>query len=228
VRSLVLFASLALLVSASCAPRARMCGAPSECGASQGCVAGRCVPDGGIPAIQNAKRVIVAPVDVAFLRRGDGANGGALPPIASLGRASESEAVLLLRFDVPLAKDAQVLEAYLVLDRTSAVDSDPTPITLHAARIVDPWDGRSTSWATQPRVEETRSPSTTVDPAARAQVRLDVRDLVQHWRRHEKTDRGLAVVADTSSETGMAFALTTVSEADQAERAGPRLELYVK
>jgi hypothetical protein len=216
------------LVCASCKPRARMCDAPNECGVGAGCVAGRCLPDGGVPAIQNAKRLVYAPVDVAYVRRGDGANGGALPAIASLGRASDAEAILFLRFDVPLAKDANVVEAYVVLDRTSAVDTDPTPITLHVARIVDAWDGRSISWASQPRVEDTRSPSTTIDPGARARVRLDVRDLVQHWRRHEKSDRGLAVVADTTSETGMAFALTAVSEVDQAERTGPRLELYVR
>ncbi len=210
------------IAASGCATRARMCGAPNECGLGQGCVAGRCMPDGGVPAIQNAKRILVTPVDVAFVRRGDAPNGGALPPVVALGRAADAEALLLLRFNVAIPKDATVLEAYVMLERTAAVDSDPTPITLHAARIVDPWDGRSISWALQPRIEETRSPSTTVDPAARALVRLDVRDLVNHWRRHEKSDQGIAVLADTTSATGMAFALTVSHESGQMEVAEPQ------
>ncbi len=177
------------------------------------------MPDGGTPAIQNAKRLVVTPVDLAFLRRGDAPNGGALPSVVALGRAADGEALLLLRFNVVIPKDATVLEAYLLLERTAAVDSDPTPITLHAARIIDPWDGRSISWALQPRVEETRSPSTTIDPAGRSLVRLDVRDLVNHWRRHEKLDQGIAVVADSTSTTGMAFALTVSHESGQVEVA---------
>jgi len=258
-RSLLFVGAIAgALALVACTTRARMCGAPNECGPNQGCVAGRCMPDGGVPAIQNAKRVVYPPVDLAFIRRGDGAMGGAVPPVVALGRASDSEALLLLRFHVPLPKDATVLEAYVLLERSNAVDSDPTPITLHAARIVDPWDGRSISWGTQPRVEEFRSPATTIDPAARALVRVDVRDLVQRWRRHEKSDHGIAIVADNSSATGMAFALTVVGEAGERDteptagatssiggasvsgseahgselpglqRSGPRLELYVK
>jgi hypothetical protein len=258
-RSFVLAAALiAPLALASCTTRARMCGAPNECGSNQGCVAGRCMPDGGVPAIQNAKRIVYTPTDLAFIRRGDAAMGGALPPVVALGRSSDSEALLLMRFNIPIAKDATVLEAYVLLERSAAVDSDPTPITLHAARIVDPWDGRSISWGTQPRVEETRSPATTIDPAARALVRVDVRDLVQHWRRHEKSDHGIAIVADNQSSTGMAFALTVVGEAGQwdtepapgatstfggapaagaeahgseipgQQRSGPRLEIYMK
>ena len=101
-----------------------------------------------MPAIQSARRVIVDPVDVAYIRRGDSANGGELPAIFTLGRREGGEALLFLRFRVPIAKDAKILEAYLLLERTDAVESDPTPITLHASRIVDPWDARSISWAT--------------------------------------------------------------------------------
>lgn len=245
--------ALAVAVASGCTQRARMCNAPNECGASQGCVAGRCLPDGGVPAIQSARRLVYAPVDLAFIRRGDAPTGGAPPPIAPLGRASDGAAILLLRFDVPLAKDANVLEAYLDLERTSAVDVDLAPISLHAARIVGPWDGRSISWALQPRIEESRGASTTVAPAAGRLVRVDVRDLVLRWRIHEPADHGIAVVADATSATGMAFALSPVEENDDsielsaksapvfggtrepsraAERtrevSGPRLELYVK
>ena len=230
-------------------------------------MSGRCLPDGGVPAIQSARRLVVSPVDVAYIRRGDGANGGALPEVATLGQDAQSEALLLLRFSVPIPKEANVLEAYLLLERSHAVDVDPTPITFHAARIEGPWDGRSITWALQPRVADTLSPSTTVIPTGRTLVRLDVRDLVQHWRLHDPRDQGLAVVAETTSPTGMAFALTAAPEAAMvsaepsssassptspasssggassggpaeratsadsrtgAQRAGPRLELYIK
>jgi hypothetical protein len=234
-------AALAALTASGCTQRARMCSAPTECGANAGCVAGRCLPDGGMPAIQNARRLVLDPVDVAYVRRGEGASGGELPAIFTLGRGADGEALLFLRFLVPIAKDAKILEAYLLLERTDAVDSDPTPITLHASRIVDPWDGRSISWARQPRLEETRSPSTTIDPSGRMLIRLDVRELVKRWRLHEKSEQGIAVVADNASATGMAFALTVAQEAQAVaaepaptephpgpQRSGPRLELYVK
>jgi hypothetical protein len=205
--------ALAVVAFAACTQRPRMCVAAGECGTSAACVAGRCLPDGGVPAIQAARRLLVDPVDVSYLRRGDGANGGALPAIITLGRAADSEAMVLVRFSVPIAKDANVIEAYLLLERTDLVDSDPTPIVLHASRIIDPWDGRSISWARQPRIHDTRSPSTIVTPWGRTQVRVDVRDLVAHWRLHQRDDQGLAIIAENSSATGIALALTAAEEA---------------
>jgi hypothetical protein len=72
----------------------------------------------------------------------------------------------------------------------------------------------------QPRLEETRSPSTTVTPAGGRLVRLDVRDLVQRWRARAKEDHGLAIVADDTSPTGTAFTLV--------QGQGARLEIYLK
>jgi len=91
------------------------------------------------------------------------------------------------------------------------------------------------------------APSTTVMPRGKTLVRLDVRELVLKWQKHEKADNGIAVLADTSSPTGTAFALTVAEEGSASERsvvdppggaqdpvrtgiprAGPRLELYVK
>jgi hypothetical protein len=143
-----------------------------------------------------------------------------------MGAEADAGAVLYLRFSVPLPKDANVLEAYLLLDRSESVDVDPQAITLHAARIVEPWDGRFVSWLDQPRVEDTRSPSTTVTPS-RELVRVDVRDLVLRWRAHDPRDQGIALLAEGASKTGLVFALTATTEG-AAERLGPRLELYVK
>jgi hypothetical protein len=215
-RSLLLAA--ALLGLPSCIrvmpPRMRMCDPLVPCQAQKSCVAGRCQPDGPAPPlIQTTRRLLLQPVEAAYLRRGDSPSGGALPPLFPLGR--DGDDALLLRFSAPLAPDAAVVEAYVLLERSDAVDADPVPIALHAERIVEPWDARAVSWATQPRLEETRSPSTLVPPAGPPLVRIDVRALVQRWRTHDPGDQGIAIVAENASPTGIAF-------------ASGRLELYVK
>ncbi len=172
--------------------------------------------------------------------------GGALPPSFTLGRESDGEARLYLRFSVPIPKETTVIEAYLLLERTGDLDADPTPITLHTARVVDTWDPRSIAWALQPRIEETRSPSTTITSAGRSRVRLDVKDLVVRWKAHDHSDQGLVVLADSKSPTGVAFAFAPSGNervpgalsdeprgpegamADSALGLPPELEIYVK
>lgn len=222
-----------------CVARARMCAAPAECGAQASCVAGRCQRTGGTPAIQTARRMVLEPVAVAYVRRGQAVRSGALPPSFTLGRDADGEARLYLRFEAPIPRETAVIEAYLLLERTDDLDADPSPITLHAARVIDTWDPRSIAWARQPRLEETRSPSTTITSAGRSRVRLDVKDLVVHWKAHDKSDQGLVILADTSSPTGVAFtfapsgsdrAAGPPSEEGIAPPLGlpPELEIYLK
>lgn len=165
-----------------------------------------------------AKRIVLHPVDVAFVRRGEPA-AGAPPAQFTLGRGP---AALLLRFSVALTPATNIVEAYVVLRRDAAVDDDPEPISLHAARIVEGWDGRSTSWSRQPRALETRTPATTVDPAGPSLVRVDVRDIVRQWRRHDPADHGIAVVAEGESRTGVTFAFRS-STGEGASAADPYL-----
>ncbi len=206
-----------------------MCTASSECVAQSACVAGRCQPDkpNVKPAIDSARRVVVKPIDLAYVRRGEGASGGALPPVFVLGKDG---GMLLVRFSVALAPGANVVEAYLVLRRSDAVDDDPAPISLHATRIVEPWEGRSTSWAIQPKLQETKTPSTIVEPGGPSLVRLDVRDLVRQWVKHDPADQGIAVLAESESRTGTTFALSaTVADRGAGSDlgvgvSGPRLE----
>jgi hypothetical protein len=214
-----------LLALTGCVPRARMCVANAECAASSACVAGRCQPEktNVKPSVDAARRVVVHPVDLAYLRRGDGESGGALPPEFALGRDS---AVLLLRFAVAIPSTANVVEAYVVLRRSDAVDDDPTPISLHATRIVQGWEGRSTSWARQPRTAETRLPATVVAPGGPSLVRLDVRDLVRQWPKHDPADQGVAIVADNESRSGSTFAFRTARAV--ALDVEPYLELYLR
>jgi hypothetical protein len=192
------------------------------------------------------------PVEIGYVRRGgegdlpalaaSGRGDGDLPAIAAFGRGDG--ALAFLRFAVALPRDAGVVEAYLLLDRVMAVDSDPEPVTLHVARVVDAWDARSLSWAVQPRIEEVGSPVTRVLPASGPVVRLDVRAIVERWRRagHASSDFGVAVVAGPpgpDAARGMAFALapraaTGDPRAQHAIDEGalgtlaPRLELYLR
>ena len=225
---------LAALAMPGCAPRPRMCTASSECATQSACVAGRCQPDrpNVKPAVDAARRLVVRPTDVAYLRRGDGPSGGALPPLFALGRDS---AVLMMRFSVPLPATANIVEAYVVLRRSDVVDDDPAPISLHATRIIDGWEQRSISWALQPRVVEARAPATVVEPGGPSLVRLDVRDLVRQWPKHDPRDQGIAIVADNETRTGTTFAFRAVgvvgtadSRSSSAADVEPYLELYLR
>jgi hypothetical protein len=64
---------------------------------------------------------------------------------------------------------------------------------------------------------------TEVSPASCPLVRIDLRPLIERWRRRSKDDQGIAVVATGGSVSGMAFALSPWQEG-----RGPMLELYVK
>ncbi|MDB4946576.1 MAG: hypothetical protein JWP97_6110 [Labilithrix sp.] len=232
-RSSASFVALALALAgtaaAGCAPRPRMCLATSECAGPASCVAGRCQPDrpNVRPAVDAARRLVVRPVDLAYVRRGAGASGGALPPSFVLGGGASA---LLLRFAVTLPADANVVEAYLVLHRDLDVDDDPTPISLHATRIVQGWDSRSTSFGQLPRQVEGRAPATRVEPGGPALVRLDVREIVRDWTKHDPADHGIAVVAESvagaSGHAGTTFALRTSGA--PAPDVEPFLELYVR
>jgi hypothetical protein len=255
----------AVAASIACVKRPRMCSAASECFAGSQCVAGRCqlTSDGGwIPQISEqsdagaiVRRVVVSPVDVAWMKPGDGTNeASAMPAIFPLGRRADGNAVLFVRFAVPLARETQVVEAYLLLARSESMDADPTPISLHACRIAERWDSRSLSWATQPRIEDLGLATSRVDGQSPTLVRLDVRRLVAKWAEHDSRDQGIAVVAEGESATGVPFAYQPSSTqrgvqpqapgitgvVERAERASaapegatvellsPRLELYLK
>jgi len=224
-----------------------MCTASSECSARQACVVGRCQDPNGVPLIQKkeVRRQVVDPVAMAYVQRGTSAANGALPPIFTLGRADGGGARLYLRFAVPLlAKDVSILEAYVLLDRSAGIQADPTPIALHAARVVDAWEPQSISWNFQPRFEEpsagSRAPTTRIVPAARHVVRVDVRDIVRRWYLRDGRDQGIVIVADNSTAVGMAFALASgwgpggtsfegASDRDavtSSSLSAPRLEMY--
>ncbi|WP_394821180.1 DNRLRE domain-containing protein [Pendulispora albinea] len=215
-----------------------MCAASNECASPQACVVGRCQDPNGVPLIQKkeVRRHLIAPVAMAYVQRGEPATDGAAAPVFTLGRAGVGDGRLYLRFAVPLAKETSILEAYVLLDRSFASQPDPTPIVLHAARVIDPWEPRSISWSFQPRFEEARTPSTRVMPAPRHLVRIDVRAIVQRWAQRDPQDQGIVIMADNSTDVGMAFAMASTvgasledgsSLAQASSSSPPRLELYV-
>jgi hypothetical protein len=231
---------LVLATSASvpaCTPRARLCTATSECSAASSCVAGRCQPErpGTRPTIEAARRLVFRPVDVGYVTRRatDPArgvlaadDGAPLPPHAVLGRDG---AALLLRFAADVPPGAKVEEAYVVLRRATAVDDDPCLTVLHATRIVAPWNGRSTTFARQPRLEDIGAPATPVEPGGPTLVRLDVLAIVRLWARRDPSDEGIAIVGASEGaarDSGTTFAL--LASAGSTGGEAPYLELYVR
>jgi hypothetical protein len=210
-----LLSVMVALALSGCVVRPRMCDTRSGCPAHMACVVGRCQREGADPAIMATRRIVLDPTAIAYLRRGDPASGAGAVGLFTLGRRGDGDELLLLRFEAPLAADAVVVEAYVLLERSDAVDMDPTPIGLYAARVVGAWDPRAVSWATQPSLQEVRSPVTLVPAAGQSLVRVDVRGLVKAWQRHDPRDQGIGIVADNASTTGATF-------------ASGRLELYVK
>lgn len=226
----------AAVLAAACVPPPRMCVAEAECGSQSACVAGRCVARGATAAIDSARRLLFSPLDVGWTHRG---GGDGSPAVATLGRGDGG--VLFLRFSLPLPREATVLEAYLLLDRIPDATTDPSPIALHTARVVGAWDSRSLTWGSQPPMEEVGAPVTRIVGTAGATVRLEVRELLQRWRKGERDDFGIAVVADGRSATGITFALAPYDvPADRRDPVlastagphtqldGPRLEAYVR
>ena len=191
------------------------------------CVAGRCLPNGSVAAIEGARRWEVEPVDVACVRE-TGMQAGDSAWTATLGRADGS-AIILLRFSLSLPPETEVLEAYVLLDRATDFDADPVPVSVHAQLIASAWTPASVSWASRPRLRDVGTPWTKAFPWGAETVRIDVRDIVTGKKRGARSDvgiaigQGLAITALASSPTGIAFALES---GEQGRR--PRLELYVK
>lgn len=219
-------APIAMASFVGCAPRARMCVASSECASMSACVAGRCQAQGEhvVAAASLSERLVFQPIDVAYLRRGEGPDDVRDAWGVSSYVLGSHDARLLLRFAVDLPKDANVVEAYVVLHRDDATYADPVPLLLHADRVTEPWDGRQTSWVFSPRLSDVKLPDTRVEPGGPVLVRLDVRELVRNWPRRDPSDRGLAIVAENETSTGVAFA----SSRSKRPNSGPYLEIYVR
>ncbi len=200
-------ARLALLPALlpACAPPPRMCFTEGDCGRAA-CVAGRCLASGATAAVLSSRRLLLDPVEIGWVRRGSGGSGNPATDVAVLGR--EDAARLFLRFDVPLPREATLVEGFLLLERAPGLDADTEPLALHVESVEGRWDARSLSWAQQPAVVGVGAARTTVVPAVAGIVRLDIRPLLERWRRRgregDPASGGLAVVAEPAGPSGSA------------------------
>jgi hypothetical protein len=188
-----------------------------------------------VPDLARSQRLVLDPVDVAFIERRGDLLPGSVTPVVTLGRRGEGEAALLLRFDVPAG--LEVVRAWLVLDRAEGAGLEDDGASLHVERIAGPWDASSVTFVDGPPLADLGAPRLSVRGTATRRLRLDVTALLQSWRRRGDPCEGLAVLADRSTPTGVRLqALPRLSvslpgdptRAPPGEGSGPRLELYVK
>jgi hypothetical protein len=225
-------ASLAL----ACARPSHLCERSTECG-TMACVAGRCQPEAGVPRIMSTRRLLRLPTKLAALSPRNTGHPAPTGPRATLG---ESDAQLLMDFDINLQPEESVVEAYVLLERADTPTDPSAPISLHATRIVEAWNPGSLSWAQRPSLDTRRTPVSWVRPGQRGVVRIDVLELVRQWRMPARDHHGLAIVSADHSGGGMTFALESgvalapdVGGGSEAPGTilsdrGPCLELYVR
>jgi hypothetical protein len=231
------WAKALLLLTPACAVRPEMCDAPSSCGAKAACVANRCQAEGAVPALSKSRRFVLDPIDVAFIDQRSKGAPGSLPAVFTIGQDESHNAALLLRWVAPVLDDAEVIEAYVLLDRVGDLDLGEPRVGLHAERVLSEWDPRRASWGDGPVLDDAKAPSLFVRASAPGRVRIDVAPIVRHWRDSGKQDQGLAIVADHWTARGASFAAVPASPSPlpgDPDRhllnapLGPRLELYVK
>jgi hypothetical protein len=226
-----LFALALALVLTACAPRRQLCAGLSACPSTSDCVAGQCLAKTSGSPYVGTRRIILPPSDVALLD--PDTPPGRLPAVFTMGRAGARSTRLLLRFDLKLGPGTTLVRASLLLDRSDATMAGAAPVALHGERVIGKWNPRTVSSSTAPPVEDIRLPRTRVDSRGPALVRIDVTDLARRWLEHNPADRGLVLVAENTSPTGVSFALggdTAIPEpgsgADLPEP--PRLEVYAR
>ena len=210
-----------------CVPRARMCHEASDCVSQTVCVAGRChsVKANVRAAIEASQRLVFRPVDIGYVSPEEGTPEGSLPSVAPFGSGGEK---LFLRFDVALPAGLTIVEAYVVLHQASSSRDDSGQVALHAARIVGSWSGHTVSWRRQPRLFETKAPSTTRSGRDGPLVRIDVTELVERWTRRDALEQGIAVLAESSSKRGITVALDERDGDPEGRDTAPFLEVYAR
>lgn len=196
-----------------------VCSGTGVCGSGY-CVVGRCRPADVLPSPIDARRVLLAPEDIAVLTS-RGGDGETLPDSVALGQAAAGDLVLLLRFAATWRDDADVASAFLVLDPVEGAPPAAGTMTLEVARILDPWRSDAATWGRQPRLSIPEV-AAVVRRRPAATLRVDVTRLVRDWAKRRRDDHGIAVLAPGSDPVGATYSLGA------AFGEGPRLEVYVR
>ncbi|HEX7663853.1 MAG TPA: DNRLRE domain-containing protein [Polyangiaceae bacterium] len=156
------------------------------------------------PNEPRVERILVAADRVAVVMPEGKDPNGAVPNLLVLGRRGLGTRVFF-HFEVTLPDKGTLKSAAILLTRSNDVDMAPSPVELHAERIVDPWDARFVSWPEQPRLIDARTEHAFVRPDGPSVVRVDAKSIVQTWPLKDTNDQGIALVADGETPTGAAF-----------------------
>jgi hypothetical protein len=207
------------LLLASCSTRLAPCVAPEGCAKNQTCFTGHCAALGTEITPTDARRVIVAPSEIAVVSSHGG--GSELPAEIPLGASVAGSIVVLLRFPTPWGNRVRVASAFLTLEPSPGAfpETDPVPVTV--ARVLEPWSATDVSWGRLPRLSapEARALATARPPKT---LRIDVTSIVQRWARERTNDQGIALMSAPEAPVGATYA-TGVSGA-----RGPRLDVYLR
>ncbi|MCC6217268.1 MAG: hypothetical protein IT376_20590 [Polyangiaceae bacterium] len=206
------------LLALACAPGPQPCVTPGTCPTGEECLANRCVASGGEPVAPGARRVVLAPVELAVIREGRALRG--LPLAVTFGRAGAPREALLLGFGGELRRDGELEAAFLVLE---PVEGEPSAedVPVRVSRVLERWrpgevGGRRAPAAGEPSargVARTR-------PAL--PLRVDVTAIVRRWRADPHGAAGVVVRADAESPDGATYALGS------GRGRAPYLELYLR
>jgi hypothetical protein len=207
------------LASNSCGTRPTPCLSPEACPRNQTCTTGRCGAIGAEIAPADARRLLVAPSDMAIVssRGGD----GALPPEMALGGATSGSIVVLFRFPTPWGNRVRVASAFLTLEPSPGALPEQGPVALTVVRVLEPWSASDVTWGRLPRLSapEVRAYATAGPPKT---LRIDVTSIVQRWARGRVNDQGIALMSAPDATVGATYA-TGVAGA-----RGPRLDVYLR
>jgi hypothetical protein len=221
--ALAIAVTIAALASLGCAASdglGRAC--EGGCEAGKSCVIGRCRAPDEAPAAIDARRVILAPRDVAVIAATGAASARAeVPETVALGRAGGGSVALLLRFEASWRDDAEVISAFVVLDPVDSAPPATQPAVFESARILEPWQPTVVSWGRQPRLDLPRL-AAVIRAIPGTPVRVDVTALVRAWSSRRADDHGLALLVHGDDRIGSAFSMGVTGG------AGPRLEAYVR
>ncbi len=182
-------------------------------------MAGRCAALGTEITPSDARRVLVAPSEIAVVSS-NGA-GSSLPAQLPLGGAGSGSIVVLMRFPTPWGNRVRVASAFLTLEPSPGALPESEPVPVAVSRVLEPWSASDVSWARLPRLSapEARALATARPPKT---LRIDVTAIVQRWTRERTNDQGIALMTSPQAPVGATYA-TGVSGA-----RGPRLDVYIR
>ena len=216
---LAALATIVIASTVSCATHPTPCVSPEGCPRNQTCAVGRCGAIASEIAPAEARRLLVAPSDIAVVssRGGD----GALPAEIPLGGAAGGSVVVLFRFPTPWGNRVRVASAFLTLEPSPGALPEREPVSLSVARVLEPWSASEVTWGRLPRLSaaEVRAYATAGPPKT---LRIDVTSIVQRWARGRANDQGIALISAADASAGATYA-TGVDGA-----RGPRLDVYLR